>query len=503
MSEGKKITFGSHYPKERSAIRDGLIAQVFFFVVEIILFILAEGGNNFPLFITFLLNVVFIVVVIIYLYRSYSNLPETQHKNRLLAQIQEAYIEVNRIEKQILDCELNKIGIEKNREQSLKQRGELHQKRLLAYDARQAELIQQEEKERATKLYQIQQAFIHNGLRNTLISDAKISGIGPKSKEKLYIFGIKNAADINEQKIISISGFARGTATSLEIWRRQILTFLDLDKPKVLPDEVDEQISKWYKTKDDEIRQEKFREGQDYQEHVEQIEQESKTLREENDGIEASSKDALLQFRSGYHDLSIQLDGYEEISFINFILAAIWGTSSNLKKFVRVGILGSVAGGIGLIISSMGIYSGISTVIAIIPTATSTPTITATPTVTLTSTTTSTLTRTSTPTNTFTPTPTRTPTPSYTPRPTRTNTRLPTKTPGSGTGGSGGDGSGGSGGGGGSSGNKGCHPSYPDFCIPPPPPNLSCAQIGRNNFTVIGSDPHKLDGDKDGIGCEN
>ena len=47
-----------------------------------------------------------------------------------------------------------------------------------------------------------------------------------------------------------------------------------------------------------------------------------------------------------------------------------------------------------------------------------------------------------------------------------------------------------------------CDPSYPDFCIPPPPPDLDCGDIAQKDFTVIGDDPHRFDGDGDGIGCE-
>jgi len=47
-----------------------------------------------------------------------------------------------------------------------------------------------------------------------------------------------------------------------------------------------------------------------------------------------------------------------------------------------------------------------------------------------------------------------------------------------------------------------CDPSYPDFCIPPPPPDLDCADIGTS-FTVIGSDPHGFDADDDGTGCDS
>lgn len=47
----------------------------------------------------------------------------------------------------------------------------------------------------------------------------------------------------------------------------------------------------------------------------------------------------------------------------------------------------------------------------------------------------------------------------------------------------------------------GCDPSYPDFCIPPPPPLLNCEQQ-RHDFTVVPPDPHGFDRDKDGVGCE-
>ena len=47
-----------------------------------------------------------------------------------------------------------------------------------------------------------------------------------------------------------------------------------------------------------------------------------------------------------------------------------------------------------------------------------------------------------------------------------------------------------------------CDPSYPDFCIPPSPPDLDCKDIPQKSFTVVGSDPHRFDGNGDGIGCE-
>jgi hypothetical protein len=84
------------------------------------------------------------------------------------------------------------------------------------------------------------------------------------------------------------------------------------------------------------------------------------------------------------------------------------------------------------------------------------------------------------------PEPTATSTATSTPTATPTHTRAPTPLPTQPT-------------------QPNCHPSYPDFCIPSPPPDLDCGSAtvgGRKNFRVLEPDPHRLDGDTNGIGCE-
>jgi hypothetical protein len=38
--------------------------------------------------------------------------------------------------------------------------------------------------------------------------------------------------------------------------------------------------------------------------------------------------------------------------------------------------------------------------------------------------------------------------------------------------------------------------------MPSPPPDLDCADEPYRNFRVLGADPHRVDGDGDGTGCE-
>jgi hypothetical protein len=44
--------------------------------------------------------------------------------------------------------------------------------------------------------------------------------------------------------------------------------------------------------------------------------------------------------------------------------------------------------------------------------------------------------------------------------------------------------------------------SYPDVCLPVGPPYLTCSDIPDRNFRVRPPDPHRLDADGNGIGCE-
>jgi len=54
-----------------------------------------------------------------------------------------------------------------------------------------------------------------------------------------------------------------------------------------------------------------------------------------------------------------------------------------------------------------------------------------------------------------------------------------------------------------SQGNPRCHSAYPLTCIPAAPPTLTCADIGKRNIIVFEHpDPHGLDPDRNGFGCE-
>ncbi|HKE99208.1 MAG TPA: thermonuclease family protein [Actinomycetes bacterium] len=48
-----------------------------------------------------------------------------------------------------------------------------------------------------------------------------------------------------------------------------------------------------------------------------------------------------------------------------------------------------------------------------------------------------------------------------------------------------------------------CDPAYVGVCIPPPPPDLDCGDVTERRFRLRerGRDPHRFDGDGNGLGC--
>jgi hypothetical protein len=50
---------------------------------------------------------------------------------------------------------------------------------------------------------------------------------------------------------------------------------------------------------------------------------------------------------------------------------------------------------------------------------------------------------------------------------------------------------------------QGCDPNYSGACVPLSTVDLDCPQIPATDFSSTGNDPHDLDGDKDGIACED
>ncbi len=48
-----------------------------------------------------------------------------------------------------------------------------------------------------------------------------------------------------------------------------------------------------------------------------------------------------------------------------------------------------------------------------------------------------------------------------------------------------------------------CDPNYSGACVPAYPPDVDCGDLSAKRFRSVGSDPHGLDGNDDGVACES
>ena len=355
----------------------------------------------------------------------------------------------------------------------------------------------EENKEISNLLKRIQEEFIAGKLEISRISDAHISGIGPKLTKLLNNHGINTALDLQRYRDLTfISGIGETKSISLLSWYQSILINADAKKPKSISESDKERIGLKYRN----FRQDylnKINHAKTETKH--EITQEKNKVSDQISSIKNQNQVYLQEIDVLNTELSLsntELEQFKVITYPRFIVQSsqyLFNAKGSLSIILIVALLGCLPlSQIGAATTSYIISLPTETAtFTITPTITGTSTFTRTVTPTETNTPTATSTSTITPTSTITSTSTETPTPTLTRTvtPTRTHTRWPTQTyvyvPPSG-----------------GSGNNNCHPSYPDVCIPYPPPDLDCKDIPYRNFRVIGPDPHRFDGDKDGIGCE-
>jgi len=257
------------------------------------------------------------------------------------------------------------------------------------------QLIRAEDEEIGNALQILQNSHIQSGLSNTLLSDANISGIGPKLKERLANYGFINAASINVN-VTKVEGFGQAKSQAVINWRNQVYSNLNSTKPKILPSASAEIIKKKYLV------------------HHENNDSERKKVQENKINLEKELSDLQPKIKP--------------LAFVAFP-KYFWNTLAPEGVVAGITLFSLVITQVFL-----GATTTVGAIFNSLPSATYTPTFTLTPTITLTFTSSYTPTITFTPTITNTSTITNTPTITFTPtntlKPTftQTKTRIPTFT---------------------------------------------------------------------------
>lgn len=318
-------------------------------------------------------------------------------------------------------------------------------------------LLKEEKDESQATLKKSQEDYLTYGLANSPVKHADVPGVDSKLKERLAGYGVVTAAQVGGN-LSKIPGLDAGKQQALLEWRSAVIARLDGTKPISLTNEQFEYITNTYQA-----------------------------LRKLNDTAEKNAQDNKRAAEYDLNSLAPRLKQLTPITFMNYASRSLASRSMAATLIAVVLIVAQLVSSVGAAASSL-IAS--NTNAAPIITSTALPantlpsTIAFTPTITNSATSTFTATIADLPTQTFTPPATATAIPTSTPQlilgPSSTP-YIPVSGGGSGD----------------------CDPAYPTVCIAPAPPDLDCKDIPYKRFEVLPPDPHDLDREGDGIGCES
>lgn len=410
--------FEGQFNQERKLARIIAISEAVTLLAALLIFIFWQDGRFFSLLLA-LLGLGVAVGWLWIIRRRYSQKPQVTEKKRLESQLMATRKEIATDQAIIAGTEQKLVGIEAKRESDLKTRQSAYDQQHAGFQTRRKEVRQEESSELSKALGAIQSAFIRSGLQNAKINDAKVSGIGPKLKEKLAEYGVRTALDVSASKISAIPGFGQAKVDAITAWQEEVERYLRAKSPQNLDGGQEHSIrSKYAKLIEDISNEEAAAKGQvarELEAIIDEAGRESRQARE----TEANAQRELANLKDRDARLYENLGDYRAINFLEYLRLSLSGSKSWIGA---AGLLvAGLVGGVGLQ-TALALGSTAAMMIAAIPTATMTPTMTSTPTAT------STNTATMTPTASFTATITQTPTITLTPTETFTPTITPTPT---------------------------------------------------------------------------
>jgi len=264
---------------------------------------------------------------------------------------------------------------------------------------------------------------------STTLDKGKISGVGPKLKQRLIASGIRTANDVSYSRVLQVSGFGEAKARSVVNWSIDVERELKRTQPTKISLDKEEYISNKYQRARNAVIQEEQDEYEAIAVDLKSIQENAKIRHTENDENEMLAREKKEQLENQKAGKIKNLEPYSPLTYFNFIKYSL-GLKAMPRELRGRIILLTIPGIIliGFLCQGLTLAGSIGAMLVdAIPTYT--PTASLTPTVTLSPTPTNTLTYTITVTPSITPTYTITLTPSDTPTPTITYTPTITFTP--------------------------------------------------------------------------
>lgn len=416
--------FDHKFSFERRLITFLVIFQILATIVAVVAWLIfKEDAASFTLLLG-ILSILLTALILLFLFLRYSGLPIVASKKQVKKKIDNLSSQASKTQNRINHLLSKNKSITENLDKSITGLETASKNRQIQLSNQYQNTIDAEKANLQSILQQKVNAHISTQLHSARLSDAKISGVGPKLKEKMNLSGIYSAADVTPNILLSVPGLGEVKRQEVLNWRRWIETQARRSAPTKLDEVTKNTITEEYRQLKEGIKSSQSVEADNLIAAINhEREAAEKQIAENIDDVERLQETAT-ELRENLGTLNNRLSSFSGISYLNFIIASIEGRDegTGIKKSVLVGgaALAIIAG--TLFQGGIAAKSTEAIIIASIPTATPTATPTYTATVTLTPL----------PTFTFTPTITasitNTPTITFTPTITNTATLTPTAT---------------------------------------------------------------------------
>lgn len=422
------IDFSSDFSFEKKIVWISSIIEGIGFLLALLL-LLFSAPRAFMVGLSLLMIIAAVALVLI-LRARYTALPVVREKQPILNAYAVLQSQVQQYEHTLLDEENARSKIRNGEKSAAEKRRAEYAAEMAKFKTHRERSDQDEREEVSAYLKGIQQQHFSRGLQSYRVSDASISGVGPKMKEKLTARGIITANDVAAARIQVIPGFGEAKVQAVVDWRQDVERKLEREKPKNVPDEIAKSIHEKYIQKENQIEGQEHAALDRLRADLQMIAQQAAASQAQYDQLVETARRLLGPTKEKTSSTAQILEQYKRITFLAYITRSL-GVNSQSGGFGQK--LGAYALGALLILAplfqiSFGAASTAAIAIALIPTATPTSTPTSTPTIPPTMASTLTPTQTLTPTITSTPTITYTPTITFTPTITPTATITPTPT---------------------------------------------------------------------------
>lgn len=364
------------------------------------------------------LTLAVVIAFLALLYSSYSQNPQTvqkrQHENTRRGLVGER----SQIRREIRGHERNILSAQHDEEKQKNTRRSLNGQRLGQFEKARGELQSQQDEELAASLSALQEEYTEQQVLANPIIEAKIPGLGAKTKQWVNSAGIYTIRDVDYTRLLAISGIGEKTAANIMAWARDVEQHITYSLPKQIPDEEYKVIASKYASLFAEVESDEDREENDYASDIATIEEDAAERISLIETGKSRVESKLGDVETSISEIDKTLSQYAEITYFNFTKGVIAAYIQDEKQAGKSGLLAVLLGAAFLAQTVSAAASVNSIIISNIPTATFTATQTST--ATATSTATITLTPSHTPSPTITLTPSLTLTPSETPTPSAT-----------------------------------------------------------------------------------